>query len=69
MWRWRQKDQSYNKRMQQISAKSWHDLVRKVIHKELCKKFKFDPPNKWYMNKQESILVNETHKHLWDFLI
>ena len=40
-----------------------------VIHKELCKKFRFDHTNKWYMHNPESILENETHKILWDFEI
>ena len=59
--------------MQQISAKivykSKHDWVEKVIYRELCKKFKFDHTNKWYMHKPESVLENETHKFLWDFQI
>ena len=46
-----------------------HDLVGKVIHGELSKKFKFDHTNKSYMNNQDSVLENETHKLLWDFEI
>ena len=49
--------------------KSRHDWVGKMIHRELCKKFKFDHTNKWYMHNWECILENETHKHLWDFKI
>ena len=45
------------------------DLVGKVIHWELCKKFKFDHTNKWYMHNPESVLENETDKILWDFEI
>ena len=41
----------------------------KVIHWEMCKKFKFDNTNKWYMHNLESILENEMHKLLWDFEI
>ena len=41
----------------------------KVIHKELCKKLKFDHTNKWYMHNQESVLKNETYKILRDFTI
>ena len=41
----------------------------KVIHRELCKWFKFDHYTKWYMYKGESTLENETHKILWDFEI
>ena len=38
----------------------------KVIYRELCKEFKFDHTNKWYMDNQESVPENETHKLLWD---
>ena len=41
----------------------------KVIHWELCKKFKFDPTNKLYMLNPESVREDETHKLLWDFEI
>ena len=46
-----------------------HDWVEKVIHWELCKKFKFDHTNNWYVHNPESVLENETHKILWDFEI
>ena len=39
----------------------------KVIHWELCKKFKFDHMNKWHMHNPASVLENETCKLLWDF--
>ena len=45
------------------------DWVGKVIHRDLCKKFKFDHTNKWYMQKSESVLKNETQKLLCDFEI
>ena len=41
--------------------------MRKMIHTELCKKFKFYHTKKWYMLNLESVLENETHKILWDF--
>ena len=47
--------------------KTRHDWVGKVIHWELCKKFKFDHTNKWYMHNPASVLENDTHKLLWDF--
>ena len=40
-----------------------------MIHRELCKKLKFDHTTKWYMHKLESLLENKTHKILWDFEI
>ena len=48
----------------QTECKTRHDCVDKVIHWVLCKDFKFDPTNKWYMHNQESVLENETGKFL-----
>ena len=50
-------------------SKTRHDWVGKVIHREMCKKLKFDSTNKWYIHNPESVLENETHKLLWDFEI
>ena len=33
----------------------------------MCKKFKFDQVNKWYMHNPAPVLENDTHKLLWDF--
>ena len=44
-----------------------HGWVGKVIHSEMCKIFKFDHTNKWYMHNPASVLENGTHKLLWDF--
>ena len=41
-----------------------HDWVGKVIHWEMCKKYKFDHTNKWYMHNPASVLENDTHKLL-----
>ena len=41
--------------------------MRKGIHWELCKKFKFAHTNKGYMHNPESAPENEMHKGLWDF--
>ena len=46
-----------------------HDWVGKVIHWELCKKFKLDHTNKWYAHNPAFLLENETHKLLCDFAI
>ena len=46
-----------------------NDLKGKVIHQELCKKYKFDHSNNWYMNNLECILENEAYKFLWYFEI
>ena len=58
--------------MQQISTEGIQDetqWVGKVIHWEMCKKFKFDHTNKWYMHNPAPVLENNTHKLLWDFNI
>ena len=54
-------------KLTQLERKTRYDCVGKVIHWELCKKFKFDPTNKWYMHNPESVLENEANKLLWDF--
>ena len=48
-------------------SKTRHDWVGKVIHWEMCKKFKFDHTNKWYMHNPAPVLENDTHELLWDF--
>ena len=35
----------------------------------MCKKFKFDHTNKWYMHNPATVLENDLHKLLWDFNI
>ena len=37
----------------QKEYKTRHNWVGQVIHKEMCKKFKFDHTNKWYMHNQQ----------------
>ena len=56
-------------KLAQSEYKTRHDWVGKVIHWELCKKFKFEYTNKWYMHKLESIQETETHKIVWGFEI
>ena len=53
----------------QKEYKTKHDWVEKVIHRELYKKLKFDRTNKWNMHNSESVLENDMHKLLWDFVI
>ena len=33
----------------------------------MCKKFKFDHTNKWYIPNPADVLENYTHKLIWDF--
>ena len=47
--------------------KTRHNWVGKVIHWKMCKKFRFDHTNKWYMYNPASVLEYSTHKLLWDF--
>ena len=54
-------------KLAQKECKVKHDWVDKVIHWEMCKKFKFDHANKWYMHHPGSVLENNTHTLLWDF--
>ena len=56
-------------KLAQKEYKTKHDWMDKVIHWELCKKFKFDHTNKWNMHNPESILEKKTHQLLWDFEI
>ena len=51
----------------QKEYKARHDWVGKVIHWEMCKKFKFDDTKKWYMHNPAPVLENNTHKLRWDF--
>ena len=46
-----------------------HNWVRKMIHREFCKKLECDHTNKWYMYNPESFLENEMPKLLWNFKI
>ena len=47
-------------KLAQKEYKTRYNWVGKVIHWELCKKFKFDHTNKWYMCNLASVLENET---------
>ena len=54
-------------KLAQRRYKTRHDWVGKMIHWEMCKKFKFDHTNKWYMHNSAPVLEDDTHKLLWDF--
>ena len=56
-------------KLAQKDYKARHDWVGKVIHWEMCKKFKFYHTNKWYMHNPAPVLKNHTHTPLWDFNI
>ena len=56
-------------KLAQTEYKARHDWVGKVIHWEMCKKFKWDHTNKWYTHNSAPVLENDTHKLLWDFNI
>ena len=54
-------------RLAQKEYKIRHDWVGKVIHWELCKKFKFDHIIRWCVHKSEPVQGNEMYKIFWDF--
>ena len=54
-------------KLAQKEYKARYDWVGKVIHWEMCKKFKFHHTNKSYMHNPAPVLENDTHKLLWDF--
>ena len=54
-------------KLAQKEYKTRHHWVCKMIYWELCKKFKFDHPNRWYIHNPESVLEIETHKLLYGF--
>ena len=56
-------------KLAQKEYKTGNDWVGKVIHMELCEKFKFDYRNKWYIHNPASVLENETYKFIWCFEI
>ena len=56
-------------KLAQKEYKTRHNWVGKVIHRELCRKLKFDYVNKWYMHNTDSVLKNEMHKLFCDFEI
>ena len=51
----------------QKEFKTRHNMVRKVIHRELYKRLKFGHADKYLMHKPESVQENEIHEILWDF--
>ena len=54
-------------KLAQQEYKARQDWVGKVIHWDMCKKFKFDHTNKWYMHNPTPVLKNDSHKLQWDF--
>ena len=38
----------------------------KAIHWEMCKKFRFDHANKWYVHNPAPVLDNDTLNLLWN---
>ena len=46
-------------KLAQKEYKARHDWVGKVIQWEMCKEFKFDHTNKWYMHNPAPVLEND----------
>ena len=55
--------------MAQKEYKASHDCVGNVIHWKMCKKFKFEHANKWYLHNPAPDLECDRHNLLWDFNI
>ena len=55
------------RKLAQKEYKTRQDWVGKVIHWEMCKKFKFEHTNKWYMHNPAPVLENDTNKRLCDW--
>ena len=53
-------------KLAQKEYKTRQDWLGKVIHWEMCKKFKFDHMNEWYMHNPASVQEKDTHKLLWE---
>ena len=51
------------------SSNNSHDWVGKMNSRKLCKKFRCDHTNSWYMHNPKSILKNKMDEVLWDFEI
>ena len=70
---WWQRDETINhiisecSQLAQKEYKTRYDWVGKVIHWDICKKFKFEHTNKWYMHNPAPVLENDSYKLLWDF--
>ena len=58
---------SESSKLAQKECKNRYDWAGMVIYWEMCKKFKFDDTNKWYMHNPAPVLENSTHKLLWGF--
>ena len=66
-WLFGYRDETMNHMINECSKFAQKEF--KTIHWEMCKKFKFDHTNKWYMHNPTFLLGNDTHTFLWDFHI
>ena len=72
-WLYGDRDETINhiirecRKLAQKEYKATHEWVGKLIHLEMCKKFKFDHANKWHIHNPAPVLENDTHRLLWDF--
>ena len=48
-------------KLAQNEYRNRHDWVGKVIQREMCRKFKFDHTNKWYMQNPAPVQENNTN--------
>ena len=52
-------------KLAQQGFKSRHEWVGKAIHWELYKRFEFGHADKYFIQKPQSVLENETWNSLW----
>ena len=58
------------KMLAQKQYKLWrHDRVARIIHWDLCKKWKLEHADKWYDHEPSTVIENEEVKVLWDMKI
>ena len=53
----------------QKEYKARYDWLGKMVHRKMCKKFKYDHANKWYVHSQAPVLDNDTHTNTYGTLI
>ena len=56
-------------KLAQVEYKKKHDIVGRVVHWELCRKFRLECSDKWCEHTSRSVAENEEVKLLWDFKI
>ena len=56
-------------KLAQKEYKRKHDILGKIVHSQLARKYNFEAGDKWCEHDPERVLENENYKILWDFSI